>query len=90
MWEMPPGAPLQRMFAGLTEHAFLTRFGIADPPLVDYLSGLLSRFVHADTVYRLRDADGRPLDAEHPPIVGGPRDTDHLHERIERELLGRA
>lgn len=61
MWEMPPGAPLQRMFAGLTEHAFLSRFGIADPPLIDYLSGLLSRFVHTDAINRLPSSHGSPL-----------------------------
>lgn len=61
MWEPPPEHPLRRLFAGLTEHAFLSRLGVADPPLVDYVSGLLSRFVHADAVYRLRGGGGRPL-----------------------------
>ena len=35
--------------------------GVADPPLVDYLSLLLSRFVHVDAVYRLRNSKGRRL-----------------------------
>jgi hypothetical protein len=61
MWEPPADHPLRRLFAGLTEHAFLAHLGLADPPLVDYVSGLLSRFVHADAVYRLRAAGGRPL-----------------------------
>jgi hypothetical protein len=50
------------MFAGLTEHAFCETLGIADPPLVDYLSSLLSRFIHVDTVYRLSSAEGRRLE----------------------------
>jgi hypothetical protein len=87
MWEPPPGHPLRRLFAGLTEHAFLTTLGVADPPLVDYLSGLLSRFVHADTVYRLRDADGRPLteltamavEADKLPADGRTRREYHRH-----------
>src|SRR3954451_21281478 len=61
MWDPPPGHPLRRMFAGITEHTFLTTLGVADPPLVDYLSLLLSRFVSADEVYRLRDTAGRTL-----------------------------
>ena len=61
MWELPAGHILTRTFAGLTEHAFLTRLGIADPALVDYISGLLGRFVHTDTINRLRDADGRAV-----------------------------
>ncbi|MBX9584077.1 MAG: hypothetical protein K2X87_27575 [Gemmataceae bacterium] len=61
MWEPPAEHPLRRLFAGLAEHAFLSHLGVADPPLIDYCSGLLTRFVHADAVYRLRAAGGRPL-----------------------------
>lgn len=61
MWDPPPGHPIRRMFAGLTEHAFLRSIGIADPPLVDYLSSLLSRFLHTDTVFQLRDQSGHRL-----------------------------
>ena len=61
MWDPPAEHPLRRLFAGLAEHAFFSRLGVADPPLIDYLSALLSRFVHTDAVYRLRGAHGRPL-----------------------------
>jgi hypothetical protein len=61
MWNPPPEHPLRRLFAGLTEHAFLATLGVADPPLIDYLSMLLARFLHSDDLYRLRDAAGRPL-----------------------------
>jgi hypothetical protein len=61
MWEPPAEHPLRRLFAGLAEHAFFSRLGVADPPLIDYLSALLSRFVHADAVYRLPGGHGRPL-----------------------------
>lgn len=53
--------PLRRLMAGITEHAFLTEIGLADPPLIDYVTDLLSRFVHVDTVYRLRDSAGQPM-----------------------------
>jgi hypothetical protein len=86
MWDPPPGHPLRRLFAGITEHAFLTNLGVADPPLVDYLSHLLSRFVHADSVYRLRQ-DGRRLtqlvemaaEAEKLPAEGRTRREYHRH-----------
>ena len=61
MWDPPQEHPLRRMFAGLTEHAFFSHLGVADPPLTDYLSALLTRFIHNDEVYRLRGAAGRPL-----------------------------
>jgi hypothetical protein len=54
--------PLRRMFAGVTEHAFQTSLGVADPPLTDYLAEILSRFTHADALFPLRDGQGRRLD----------------------------
>ena len=53
MWYSNPEHPLRRLFAGLTEQTFMTTFGVADTHLTDYLSELLSRFVHIDAVYRL-------------------------------------
>jgi hypothetical protein len=61
MWNPPPDHPLRRLFAGVTEATFQARLGVADPDLIDYLSALLSRFVHVSAVYRLRDAAGRRL-----------------------------
>src|ERR1043166_2367038 len=61
MWYYDPDHPLRRLFAGLTEQTFMATCGGGDPPLVDYLSTLLSRFVHMDAVYRLRNAEGKQL-----------------------------
>ena len=60
MWVPPAEHPVRRVFAGLTEHTFLTTLGVADPSLIDYLSALLARFIHMDDIYRLRQ-DGRPV-----------------------------
>ena len=53
MWEPTVEHPLRRLFAGLAEHAFLSHLGVADPPMIDYLSSLLSRFVHFDALFSL-------------------------------------
>lgn len=87
MWTTPPEHPLRRLFAGITEHAFITSLGMADPPLIDYLSDLLSRFVHVDGVFRLRDGRGRPIqelaemamEAEKLPSEGRTRREYHRH-----------
>jgi hypothetical protein len=55
------GQVLRRFFAGLTEYAFHTRLGVADPPLVDYLSELLVRFVRSDDLYPVRTTRGQRL-----------------------------
>src|SRR5579872_798694 len=62
MWYYNPDHPLRRLFAGLTEQTFMETLGMADPRLVDYLSMLLSRFVHMDHVHRLRDGSGARLE----------------------------
>jgi hypothetical protein len=62
MWTPSPDHPLRQLFAGLTEHAFIESLGLADPPLTDYLSDLLSRFVSMDAVYRLSDYQGKRLE----------------------------
>ena len=87
MWSPPPEHPLCRLFAGLTEQTFLQTFGVADPHLTDYLSQMLSRFLHLDAVYRLRDATGRRLEevvgmileAEKLPPEGRTRREVHRH-----------
>jgi hypothetical protein len=75
------------MFAGLTEHTFVSTVGLADPPLIDYLSILLSRFIHTDGIFRLRDTQGRRLEevadmmlaAEQMPPEGRTRREVHRH-----------
>lgn len=52
---------LKSLFAGLAEQTFGVELGIADPPLLDYLSDLLVRFVRLDAIYRIRDARGKKL-----------------------------
>ena len=52
---------VHRYFAGLAEHTFHTQLGIVDPPLVDYVSHLLVRFIRSDAVHRIRGVTGRPL-----------------------------
>ena len=87
MWEPPAEHPLKRLFAGLAEHAFFSRLGVADPALIDYLSSLLSRFTHSDAVFRLRNATGRPLtelvemtmEAEQLPAGGRTRREYYRH-----------
>lgn len=77
--------PLSRFFSGLTEYTFEARLGVADPPLIDYLSSMLTRFVHFDSIYRMRDTWGRQVDelaamvAEANDRIGDARREGHRH-----------
>jgi hypothetical protein len=58
---IPETHPLHRLFRGLTETTFMTELGIGDPRLVGYVAGLLARFVPSESVWRIRDHQGRRL-----------------------------
>lgn len=87
MWYPNPDHPLRRLFSGLTEQTFISRLGVADPPLIDYLAELLARFIATEGIYRLRDATGRRLEevvamvleAETMPPEGRTRREVHRH-----------
>lgn len=77
--------PLYRFFSGLAEYTFETRLGVADPPLVDYIAALLTRFVHFDAIFKVRNLAGRRLEeiaemvVEAEARVGDPRREVHRH-----------
>lgn len=60
--EIPETHPLHRLFRGLTESTFLAELGIGDPGLVGYVAGLLARFVPSESVWAIRDNEGRRVD----------------------------
>ncbi len=85
MYPARPVEQLQRYFSGVTESAFQTRLGVADPPLLEYISDLLVRFVHCDTIYRVRNLSGGRLDqvaemlAEADARIGESKREVHRH-----------
>jgi len=76
---------VQRYFAGIAEHIFAGQLGVVDPPLIDYISDLLVRFVRSDAVHRIRGTSGRPLmsvtemEAEATRRLGDARRELHRH-----------
>lgn len=80
-----PRDSLRRFFTGLSEHTFQCQLGVADPPLIDYISDLLVRFVRSDAVYRIRSLTGQPLAhvavmiAEAEKRVGDAKRDVHRH-----------
>ncbi|HMP80099.1 MAG TPA: hypothetical protein PKD54_11650 [Pirellulaceae bacterium] len=80
-----PERIVYRYFAGLAENTFQTQLGVVDPDLIDYISGLLVRFIRSDTVHRIRSVTGRPLmtvtemAAEAAERLGNARREIHRH-----------
>lgn len=61
MREQPSLSTLQRFFTGVAEQTFEVRLGVVDPPLIDYLSELLVRFLRGDQIHRLCGSGGQIL-----------------------------
>ncbi len=86
MWYYSNEHPLRRYFSAVTEQTFVDDLGVADPPLIDYLSLLLARFIHIDVIHRLR-TEGRSfeevadllLEAEEMPPEGRTYREVHRH-----------
>jgi hypothetical protein len=60
--EIPENHPLRLLFRGLTERNLMGKVGLADIEIVRYVSDLLTRFVHVDNLYKVRDAMGKKLE----------------------------
>lgn len=60
--EIPQGHPLRKLFRELTARNFIENVRVTDFAIIRYVSELLVEFVHADNLYKIRDAQGRRLD----------------------------
>ena len=67
-------ADLERFFRGLAEHAFHGQLGVVDPPLVEYVSALLVRFIRADGLQPL-PAEGTVAGEKVTRMLGGSQQT---------------
>jgi len=69
----------------LAESTFHSQLGVADPPLVDYLTDLLIRSIRNDMVHRIRSVTGKPLMSVHEMVaeasarLGDAKRELHLH-----------
>ena len=83
--------PLRQLFAGMVEQTFYAEVGICDVQLTNYLTQMLTEFVHADDVWRLRRIDGSAIheisqmwaDADLGPDV-----SDHDRTRTINRYVG--
>lgn len=79
--ELPESHPLHRLFRGITEATFMSELGIGDPRLVGYVANLLARFVPSQTIWRIRDAEGRRLTEVTAMVAEAESTSDRNHRR---------
>lgn len=72
---------LRRMFGAFIEQTFQVELGIADPPLTDYLTEMLLRFVRTDMIYHVRNPQGRRLEQ----VAGMLQEASERQAQPQRE-----
>ena len=83
---IPTNHPLRRLFTSLAEKSFLEGLGIGDFGMIRYVANLLVDFSHVDCLYRIQNAQGRPLeDVGEMLLQIDPRSRDSSHQK-EREI----
>lgn len=86
MYPSRPATTLERYFAGLTEQTFEARLGLADPPLIDYISALLARFVRMDAVCQVRNLAGRRLNEVAEMLIEGEVRLGDAKRAVHRHI----
>ncbi len=82
----PQSDLLLRFFAGMTEYTFNSRLGVADPPLVDYLSEMLADFVRTDAIYGLRTPTGERLSQVSDMLSEAEARQGSARRRVHRHI----
>lgn len=75
-----------RYFAGIAENTFYTRLGVVDPPLINYVTDLLVRFVRLDNFYRVRGLSGKPIMDIHELVAEATRRLGDARREILRHI----
>ena len=84
--------PLRQLFHDVVAGCYATHSGITDPEITSYVGDLLTEFTSADAIYRIHDAEGRPLKGLHEmvlaadPVFGAAASFDE--EREVRRHIG--
>lgn len=77
---------LRRFFAGIAEYTFQSRLGVADPPLVDYVTDMLVRFVRFENTVKVRDLRGRPLTQVAEMLYEAQQRTGDARREVHRHI----
>jgi hypothetical protein len=89
---IPESHPLQKLFQDLVTRHYAEEIGIRDPQVVAYVSHLLAEFCETDQLYKVHDANNRPLSdlgemlLESDPVYGPASSFDR--ERQVRKHIG--
>ncbi len=74
---------LKLFFTPMVRRAF-GELGLAEPEIIEYVTGVLSAFARADHLYRLRSIEGKPIDTV-VEMLGAAEESPPGRTQIERQ-----
>jgi hypothetical protein len=80
---VPKGHPLSRLLAGLIERNFAGQLGWPDAKVIEYVTDIMTAFVHVDQLFKIRNAQGRRVEEVAEMLLEG--DLLHRAQSVERE-----
>ncbi len=89
---IPESHPLQQLFLELVYRHYSDDLGLRDSAVCHYVAGVLSDFYESESLYKIRNAQGRPLNdvgemlLESDPVYGPAASFDR--ERQVRKHIG--
>lgn len=89
---IPESHPLRQLFHDVVADCYADKGSLRDPEIIGYIGDLLTEFAAAEKIYRLRNAEGRPMRAVREmvaaadPVFGGAASFDE--EREVRRHIG--
>jgi len=89
--EVPERHPLRQLFSSVTERCFVEGLGWPDLEVTRYLAELLVDFTHMENVYKIRNAQGRPVEDVAEMLMEGSsldRATSVDRERAVHKHVG--
>jgi hypothetical protein len=78
--------PIRELFCSLVERTFYRRLGLGEPELSRYVANVLVDYTHRDQIFRLRDAQGKPLEEVAEMLVEGDVSLNATSFDREREV----
>ncbi len=79
---VPKGHPLSRLLAGLIEQNFAGQLGWPDAGVIEYVTDVMTAFVHVDQLFKIRNAQGRRVEEVAEMLLEG--DLLHRAQSVER------
>lgn len=82
--------PIRRWFAALVESSFQENVGLSDPGILDYVTDLLTEFIHIEKISYLGDGSGRKVEDVAEMLteaeIGQTAADDERRRRVHRHI----